>query len=229
MTARVLRLANSAFYGFARRIGSITEAVILLGFKAIRGIVLAAAVSDIMNRNIDGYALPKGELWRHSQAVAIAARVIAKKVKFANMDLAFTAGLMHDIGKIILDQAMQESYQEVVDLVDQEEITFLEAENAILGFDHALIGGKVVEKWRFPPELVDAITYHHSPEGAENNKMLVSITHMADTICISMGIGMGLDGLLYKVSNEALLQLKMDELAIEEIIAELTDLYADLY
>ena len=228
MTARVLRLANSAFYGFARRIGSISEAVILLGFKTIRGIVLAAAVSDIMNRSTDGYALDKGELWRHSQAAAIAASTIARKVKFSNLDLAFTASLLHDIGKIILNKAMKESYLEVVEMVEQEKIIFLEAEYNVLGFHHAMIGGRIAEKWRLPTDLVEAIEYHHDPMEAKINKELVAITHVADCICVSMGIGVGIDGMLYKVSAEAMELLKLDDMMIEEMIAELIDLYADL-
>ncbi|MDR1616797.1 MAG: HDOD domain-containing protein [Syntrophomonadaceae bacterium] len=228
MTARVLRLANSAFYGFARRIGSVTEAVILLGFKTIRSIVLAAAVSDIMNHSMKGYSLEKGDLWLHSQAVAMAARTISRRVKYDNPDLAFTAGLLHDIGKIALDQSMQEVYQEVIDTVASENITFSEAEDMVLGFNHSVVGGKIAAKWKLPDNLVEAIEFHHSPENAEIDSVLVAIVHISDAVCVSMGIGLGIDGLLYKIYPEALERLNLDDLKIEEIMAELSDLFADL-
>jgi putative nucleotidyltransferase with HDIG domain len=228
MTARVLRLANSAFYGFARRIGSVTEAVILLGFKTIRGIVLAAAVSDIMNHSIKGYSLEKGELWLHSQAVAMAARTISRKVRYDNPDLAFTGGLLHDIGKIVLDQSMQELYKEVIDTVTNENITFSEAEDAVLGFNHSIVGGKVAAKWKLPTNLVEAIEFHHNPDDATIDPQLVAIVHISDAICVSMGIGMGIDGLLYKISPQALERLQLDDLKIEGIMEELSDLFTDL-
>ena len=100
ITAKVLKMANSAFYGFPRRIGSVTDAIIMLGFRTLRSIVMAASVSDILNKEIEGYALEYGELWRHSQCTAMAARLIARKSKFAFLDLAYTAALLHDIGKV---------------------------------------------------------------------------------------------------------------------------------
>ena len=110
MTAKVLRLANSAFYGFPRRIATITDATLFLGFKTVRSIVMAASVSDILSKEMTGYALAPGELWRHSQCVAMAARHIAKKNKSALVDLAYTAGLLHDIGKVILNDMVKEGY-----------------------------------------------------------------------------------------------------------------------
>ncbi len=228
MTARVLRLANSAFYGFARRIGSVTEAVVFLGFKTIRGIVLAAAVSDIMNRKLDGYALEKGELWKHSQACAIAARTIARRAKYSNIDLAFTVGLLHDIGKLILNQTLKEAYIEVVEKVENEDKTFLQAEDEVLGFNHAIVGGKIVEKWKLPNQLVEAILYHHEPDLAPNDKALVAIVHIADVLCVSLGIGIGIDGMLYQLHSDCLSILGLNEEDFDEIASELTDLYADL-
>ncbi len=227
ITARVLKMANSAFYGFPRRIGSVTDAIILLGFRTLRSIVMAASVSDILNKEIEGYALEYGELWRHSQCAAMAARLIARKSKFAFLDLAYTAALLHDIGKVILNNTMKETYREVVALVNEESISFIEAENKILGFNHAEVGARVADKWNLPPETVEAIQLHHSPEEAQVNPRLTAIVHLADAICVSMGIGMGIDGLLYPMSGEAMQLLGLDELEIENVISELVDVFAD--
>jgi len=227
ITAQVLKMANSAFYGFPRRIGSVTDAIVLLGFRTLRSIVMAAAVSDLLNQEIPGYAMEYGELWRHSQCAAMAARLIARKSKFAMLDVAYTAGLLHDIGKIILNNAMQDTYQEIVARVTSDNISFVEAEVQELGFNHAQVGARVVEKWNLPVETVEAIRYHHIPEKAEVNPRLTAIVHLADVISVSMGVGMGIDGLLYSVSEEAMQLLGLDEITIESIISELIDVFSD--
>lgn len=227
MTAKVLKMANSAFYGFPRRIGTVTDATILLGFKTIRSIVMAASVSDILSQEIKGYALENGELWRHSQCAAMAARLIGKKAKFARLDLAYTAALLHDIGKVILNSSMLEAYHDVVTRVNAGDISFIDAENLLIGFNHAIVGAKVVEKWNLPAELVEAIELHHNIEKAEINKKLTAIVHVADAICVSMGIGIGIDGMLYPMSAEAMSLLGLDESEIDNIISELVDIFAD--
>ncbi|HZJ84162.1 MAG TPA: HDOD domain-containing protein [Syntrophomonadaceae bacterium] len=227
MTARVLKLANSAFYGFPRRIATVTDAIVLLGFKTIKSIVMAASVSDILVKEMKGYALEPGELWEHSQSVAMAARHIARKTKYFKLDLAYTAGLLHDIGKVVLNNAMKESYQKVINTVIENNVPFLEAELEILGFSHAEVGAKVAEKWNLPSDLVDAIHYHHNPQDAKENKKLTSLIHIADTICVSMGIGIGIDGMLYPISGEALTMFDLKEMDIEIIISELIDIFSD--
>jgi HD-like signal output (HDOD) protein len=122
---------------------------------------------------------------------------------------------------------MKETYREVVARVTTDNIPFMEAENLTLGFNHAQVGARVAEKWNLPPETVEAIQLHHSPEDAEVNPRLTAIVHLADAICVSMGIGMGIDGLLYPISGEAMQLLGLDEVEIESIISELVDVFAD--
>ena len=227
MTARVLRLANSAYYGFARRIATVSDAVVLLGFKTIRGIVLAAAVSDLLQKKYEGYALEEGELWRHSQACAIAARLIARHCRFTNLDLAYTAGLLHDIGKVILNRYMKEAYHEVVELVTSQEIPFMDAEDRILGFNHAMVGARLAERWSLPAQLVESIEKHHQPGHASEDQKLTAIVHLADAVCLSMGIGLGVDGLLYPVYPESLALLGASEADLEAIISDMTDFLSD--
>jgi len=227
LTAKVLKLANSAFYGFPRRISTVTDATVLLGFKTIRGIIMAAAVSGFLNQEVEGYALGYGELWRHSQCAAMTARLIAKKAKVGAPDLAYTAALLHDIGKVILNEYMKEAYHEVVEEVDKNNVSFLEAEDKILGFNHTVVGAKVAEKWNLPAELVEAIALHHNPEKAQVNKKLTSIVHLADAICVMMGIGVGVDGMSYPLSEEAVQLIGLDKSEIENTMSELADLFSD--
>lgn len=227
MTARVLKLANSAFYGFPRRISTVTDAIVMLGFRTIRSIVLAASVSDILVKEMEGYALEQGELWRHSQCSAVAARLIARRVKFGRLDVAYTAALLHDIGKVILNEFIKDAYHEVVDKATADTIPFSQAEDDILGFNHAKVGALVAEKWNLPPELVEAIMLHHQPDQAQVNAKLTAIVHMADAVCVSMGIGVGVDGLLYPVSPAAMQMLELREADLESIISEVVDVCSD--
>lgn len=228
MTARVLRMANSAFYGFPRRIATVTDATILLGFKTLRSILMAAAVNDLMNKNLDGYALENGNLWKHSQFVAYAARLLAKKAGYTRLDLAYTAGLLHDIGKIILDSYLKESYQEVIQKVNDEQVSFLEVENEVFGFNHAQIGARIAKKWNLPDELVESIAFHHKPEEAQLNRKLAALIHLADIVVLYMGVGIGIGGLMYPFSEEALQVLGLKGEDLENSISQLADLLIDI-
>lgn len=227
LTAKVLRMANSAYYGYARRIFSINEALIILGFTTIRNIVLAASVYNVMDQEVTGYSLPKGDLWRHSMATALLARLLAKKARFEMSDKAFTAGLLHDIGKLIMNIYMQESFAEVLGTVNSGNIPFCEAEQKILGFDHAEVGAKVAEKWNLPDELVEAIANHHKPARSKLNPKLSSIAHIADAASMAMGIGLGGDGLLYTFDGFAVEQLGLGKDAIEQTMAEVAESMID--
>ena len=227
LTAKVLRMANSVYYGYARRIYGISEALIILGFSTVRNLVLAASVYTVMDKELQGYFLPKGDLWKHCMSTALIARSLAKKVNYELPDQAFIAGLLHDIGKIVLNTYMKESFNSVIEKVNQENIPFMDAEQQILGFDHAIVGSRVAEKWNLPQELVEAIANHHSPSRAEINPKLTSLTHTADAASMAMGIGLGGDGMLYPFDGFATRQLNITEEIIEQTIGEIADSMID--
>ncbi len=227
LTAKILRLANSSFYGFARRINTITEATILLGFQTIRSIVFAASVGNFLTKSLDGYQLDQNELWKHSQAVAMTSRYIARQKRFKNPEVFYTAGIIHDIGKLVLNQYLQEDYQKVLSLIYDEGYDFIKAEEAVLGFNHAQTGMKLAEKWNLPPEMVEAIGCHHSPEEATINPTLSSVLHISDSIALMMGFGLGIGGLAYNFSEFALETTGIDGQQIETILPAVTDLMVD--
>ena len=227
MTAQVLRLANSVYYGYSRRIATVSDAIILIGFNAVRSIVIAASVSKILKKELKGYAMDEGELWKHSQCSAVFARILAKRIRFRTVELAYTAALLHDIGKLILNSFMCDAYQRVVELVNEEKIPFYEVEDSIFGYNHAQLGGKVAEKWKLPQELAEAIACHHEPAKATINPKLTAIVHVADAATMQMGLGLGIDGLLYPLDLEAMDLLGITEFDIEEIMAEIVDILID--
>lgn len=227
LTSKILRLANSAYYSYARNISTISQAAILLGFKTVKSIALASTVSGVLDSELKGYSLEKNELWRQSQTCAIISRYIAKQIKYPDPEEAYIAGLLRDIGKTILNQHMEKEYGQVLELIEKENMTFLEAESKILGFNHAEIGARLAEKWNLPEDLVDAIGKHHTPEESESNLKLVSIVHVADAMTMIMGVGLGLDGLAYNLSPLAIESLGLDEEEFNNIIADVADLILD--
>lgn len=227
LTARVLRLANSAYYGFARRITTVIEAIIILGFNTIRNLVLTASVHDLLSKEVPGYQLGKGELWYHSIACAMTARMLARQVGFPDSDQAYIAGLLHDLGKVVLSIYVKDTYREIIEKLQKEQISFSQAEQQILGFTHAEVGARIAEKWNFPPSLVEAIAYHHQPDSARVNPQLTAIIHIADAICLTMGIGLGGDGLCYPLCPKAFQLLGLESTIIEELMEKLKDIFID--
>ena len=227
LTTKILRLANSAYYGYARKISTISQATVLLGFQAIKSIALASTVSHYLTSELKGYSLEKDQLWTQSQTCAIISRYIAKHVKYSNPEEAYIAGLLRDIGKTILNQHMEREYMEVLSKIENDALSFLEAERDILGFDHAQVGEKVARKWNLPPDLVDTIGHHHTPESSDANLKLVSIVHIADAITMMMGVGLGLDGMAYNLSPIAIETLGLDEEDFDNIISQVADLVKD--
>jgi putative nucleotidyltransferase with HDIG domain len=161
MSMRVLNTVNSAYYGFSRKIASIKDAVVLLGFKAVRNLAMTVSVFDLFVGKTDRQNLRRGKWWRHSIDTALCARLIASQVAGVSPDEAYTAGLLHDIGKPLLDRYGGAPYEQVEDLVAQG-VPELAAERQVYGCDHAEVGRAVSQHWGFPEKLVEAIGCHHT-------------------------------------------------------------------
>ncbi|MDR4505149.1 MAG: HDOD domain-containing protein [Candidatus Scalindua sp.] len=223
LAAGILKLANTAYYGFNRKISTISHAVVCLGFNTIRSIALTASTHGMLSNGIDAYHLEKGMLWQHSTACAICARMIAQHVKYKDCEEAYIAGLLHDIGKIILSSFAEEQYDEIIEKTMDNKTPYNVAELEVLGYDHPQIGGKIIEKWNLPPALVEAVQYHHQPEKAENNTILTYIVHLADAICDMLGIGLGSDGLMYIFEENTFDILGIGKEDVETFMSELVD------
>lgn len=227
LTASILKLANSAMYGLSRRVATVTEAVVLLGFATIKSLAISSHTYRLLNRSLPGYGLQRGEIWKHSIAVAMASRRIAVEVHFAPVEEAFIAGLLHDIGKTVLSSYMEDAFDEVSAIVENERIPFSEAELRVLGFDHAELGARIARLWNFPPDLVEAIRFHHDPSAASLKPKLNYAVHLADCICMMLGIGIGSDGLSYTIEGGTLEALGLEPGQVEQIIDKLEPLLHD--
>lgn len=203
LAGRILRWANSAFYGLRSQVATLDQAIMYLGLMTVRELVVAASVGDMLNRQVAGYSLERGELWRHSVAVAAGTRWVARKQDYRALDRAFIAGLLHDIGKLVLDKLLRSDsrWQEQWNTLREQGVPFTEMERELTGYDHAEIGGFIAEKWNLPKPLCEAIALHHHPDMAESEPNLVSYVHIADAGALMAGIGLGYEGLSYRLDE----------------------------
>jgi HD-like signal output (HDOD) protein len=227
LVLRILRLANSAYYGLSRKITVVPEAISYLGFKTVKSIVLAASVYKFMDGAFTGYSLDRGDLWRHSQAVAATSRFLSEKVRAGDPEEAYIGGLMHDIGKIILNDYVRFGYSIILRLVDEDGVPFCEAERQVLGFDHAQVGGLVMEQWNLPDAYSYVTIYHHIPEelpkDCEEYRKVLDVVHVANSLCLMLGIGIGADGMQYNVSTDSLERLGIAD-KTEQLMGEFVDI-----
>ncbi|HYD81133.1 MAG TPA: HDOD domain-containing protein [Paucimonas sp.] len=208
LTAKTLRLANSSFYGMQRKVSTIQQAIAIAGFNNIHALVTAASV---MGRLSDAgeNAFDYPAFWRHSLGTAVCARAIARHAR-ANPDQAFIAGLLHDIGRLVLVSHAPSSYKQVLAYRAAEDCTIIEAEHAVLDLDHARVGKALAEHWRFPPAIQHAIQNHHAPAGAAAGS-LVAIVHIAGATAHALDFGGEEDDLVPPISATAWDSLKLDK------------------
>lgn len=208
MTSLVLRWANSAYYGLKYPVSTVHQAVTYLGYRTLHSLILAASVAAFLERPAPGYALERGDLWRHSIAVAAGARLIASDFGQKIAEEAYHAGLLCDIGKLALEILLRNTN---TNLSDWQGESFNDLETAHFGIDHAALGAELASRWRLPTPLIDAIAHHHHPSQANEGAILASAVHLADAAAMSLGIGLGKDGLQYTVDPVAVERMNWNE------------------
>lgn len=211
ITAKIIKMANSAFYGYPRQIRTLSEAIVILGFRQIRTLLITASASTHLNGTVEGYMIAKGDLWKHSYAVAYVAGLISKLSQKSKPDEAFTAGILHDIGKLILGNFLKGSYSEVVKLANENKINFATAEEKLLGIHHAEVGGRILEKWNFPEFMVHTVRKHHNPLESDENKALIGIVSLANTWVREFGIGISDNNDTDNLEESIIKELDIDE------------------
>ena len=221
IVARVLALANSAYYGLSGLVSSIQHASILLGQKTLGELITIAASSKLLNKKLTGYQLSPGDLWKHSLAVALGSRIIAMKKNAECAEDAFIVGLLHDAGKIILDPYIEAHKKAFNKLLKNGQPEFFKAEKKILGFDHAEVMSRAARFWRYPETQSTAIRYHHYPSRSGNSE-LAFIVHLADFIAKEAGFNSGGSASQHELDPLALNYLGFQKDDLNHIIPEIT-------
>jgi putative nucleotidyltransferase with HDIG domain len=222
LTARMLRVCNSAHYGLAEPVCSVEQAVLLLGQREISRIVMALSFGPSLSRKLPNYAVEGSELWHHSLACALAAEHICNQdiAGAAEPSLAFTAGLLHDIGKMALNQFITaDTVVSIRNLVKNNSVSRVEAERQILGVDHAQMGGALLGRWNLPEIIIEAVTNHHNPI-LQPKVQLSAIMHVANCEAHLLGCAIGWDGYAERAREDVMEALGLEAEALQqEIIA----------
>lgn len=193
LTGKVLRLVNSAYYGFPKQIKSIQHAVVILGFNKVKTIIITASVFGAFKNRKPGN-LDLQRFWQHSLATAIISKICAEVIGIAHVaEDAFIGGLLHDIGKVVMDQYQPNIYIPIVKYANEKGILLYDAEREVMGLTHANVGEWMMEKWRLPAPIVHMVSSHHNPNSTGERRELVTSIHLGDIIARAMGIGSGGD------------------------------------
>jgi len=221
LTANVLKIANSAYFCGTMSVGSISQAVVRLGWRRMSEVVIASTVNALMAGPVHGYDLPSGELWRHAVACTVAAEVLAAEHRVQAPDELFTSALIHDVGKLILGEFVKPFFDQI-QMLTENGIPFDRAEREILGVDHAEVGAMILKQWALPENIVSAVRWHHRPDAAKEGGVLVDLVHLADMACMLLNIGTGKDGFLYNPSLRAVTRIGVQNSRLQHLAEKIS-------
>jgi putative nucleotidyltransferase with HDIG domain len=228
LTADVLKFANSVYFGAIQKINSLQTALVRLGTKMVMELILSLSVSSKLLPCLPGYGLMAKDLLKHSIWTAVAAQEIANMLNMKQVDMIFTVGLMHDLGKLILDPFVQMERLRFNHAFENPKASFEQEEKNILGFDHAQAGASILNKWNLSPEIIAAVRWHHEPDEVDEYEELIHLIHLSNMLALSEGIGTGIYGMQYSVSRKTIKILGLKKHHIEYVASLTTDKMKEL-
>lgn len=211
---KILRIVNSAFYGFPREVRTVAHAVMILGFKEVKNIALSVSVFDLFNKSeATDAGYDRVAFWKHSMGVGIAARILARRMKLRSPEDLYEIGLLHDVGKIVLDEFFHDRFAAIVRAARERETLFINVERELHDLDHAAVGGLICRHWQIPEPIVAGVEGHH----ADSFPMLeAALIHVADILVRRLRIGSGGDERVPRLMKDAweMLKLNPDDLIV---------------
>ncbi|MCL4304989.1 HDOD domain-containing protein [bacterium] len=191
IATRLLKLVNSPYFGIRGTVTSIQQALVFLGVSNLRNLVLSSSAMDLFSKDGEVGSFSRKDLWLHSLATAIAARELAKATRAADPEVAFTAGLIHDVGKVVIDRYFHDDFKRIIALMDTYHVPMLDAEAAVIGIDHSEVGRFLTERWSLPKVLQDSVGCHHEPRRATSDSKLAALIGYADHVARKLRLGQG--------------------------------------
>ena len=222
LTANVLKMANSAFFGSPREVKNIRQAVLILGTRRLCDMAVSASFARIIPPILPGYGIDSATFWRHCAAVAIISEKLAAITGHVPPSDAFTPGLLHDLGKLVISAYLAETKDQIMSGIREGKQTMVGLEGRVLGLDHTEIGTMIAIRWNLPDEIILATRWHHRPDGLpdEAARNLVEIVHVADALAHSLGYGADVGELARAVSPEVEKKMKLKVEQLEKIASE---------
>ncbi len=222
LTARVLKIVNSSFYGFPRQVSTVTQAVVILGFNAVKSLALSASVVNLFkNEGTEEFDVRK--FWEHSICSGVFANMAGRRINYPLPEECLIAGILHGIGKLVLDQYLHDRYGEAIRRAKKEKKTLMSIEHDMFGVDHCQVGVILAEKWKLPVHLADAIRFYPAPGGATVNPTLVSLVHLGDYIARKKRCGNPGDLVIPRLSDDAKRILKLTQPDIDQMLVAADD------
>lgn len=228
LTARLLKIVNSSFYGFTSKIETVSRAVTVIGLRELRGLVLAASAIETFSK-IPTEILNMVRFWRHSVYCGVVAQLLAERCNVLHSERLFVAGLLHDIGKLVICNRLPGQAKESIELSEQKKIFDFEAEQAVMGYDHSEVGGKLLRAWQMPTSLCDAVEFHHDPLKAQDSLMETCLVHIANAMTgmAEQGLDADMDMMIQPVLEEAWKVTGLDESVIEPTLLQAGPLFTE--
>jgi HD-like signal output (HDOD) protein len=225
LATRILKVVNSAFYGLPGQIGSVERAIVLLGLNAIKNIAVAASLGQLFRgvKICEGFVAK--DLWTHCVAVGVTARELARQLKVPIADEAFLAGLIHDTGLLVALQTWPDKLRDACEASRNSDRPFCEVEREVCGVDHQQLGQGLAELWKFPRSCQLVAGRHHQPTTlSDNNRLLVTLVFVADTLCCQQNRGFNLTALRQRLEDGGISDVKLDRTLIDQTAARMDEL-----
>lgn len=226
LTARLLRLVNSAYYSFTAKVETVNQAITVIGTQQLRDLVLACSVMKAF-KNITSDLVDMESFWRHSVACGVVAKALATQQKASNTEHYFVSGLLHDVGRLILFSQLPDKMGEVVEYAKEEKLLLFKAEQKLLGFNHAYLGGLLLKDWKLSQRLIESVGYHHAPTNAKSFPIDAAIVHVADLVANAMRMGSSGERYVPKLNERAWESLNLSQENLEQIMLDLEEKYTD--
>lgn len=226
MSARLLRIANSALYNFPSKIETVTHAITVMGTNQLRDLVLASSVINFF-KNVPEELVSMESFWRHSIACGVTARIIATLRRETNVERYFVAGLLHDIGRLIMYMEFPAAMSEVFQFCSDNEVLMHKAEKDLISFDHARLGGLLLKAWQLPDRLEEAVAYHHAPQNAKRFPVEAAVIHVSDIVANALQLGSSGEKRVPPISEKAWEQIDLPSSALASVIDQMEMQFAD--
>jgi len=227
LTARLLKLVNSSFYGFPQKVTTVTSAIVLLGFEAIRNLLLSTSIMDIFSKGL-GSKENAEQLWNHVLCCGVVSKVIGEKINYHDTEELFVAGLLHDIGKTVELITFPQKFEEINEISKRRNVMVKEIEEEIFGIGHDSLGKLLATYWKLPKTLQDVMEYHHTIEGELENNKLVYVVHVSDVITKTIEIIFGHDTVVPEIKKTAWENLGLDMEDLQAIIGRSISVYTEI-